>query len=487
MDNSLYNIDIERGVLSSILYDGENFEKVAAILKPKDFYFPFHQAVFETMEILYRRDYPIDEVFIKEWLEKKGKFDDKAMLEIISTTPIVMIETYSKELKDKAIKRELFHFSNEIKQEVVENSENESAVEIVEEIQSKLFKIATESEDGDFKEIDKITALTLDYIKEQREKESFLTGLDTGFDDLNRITSGFGNGDLIIVAARPAMGKTSFALNIANNVLKQDKGVAIFSLEMPAEQLVLRMLSANVSIPLQNIRTGDLNDEQLSILSESLDFFSTRKLFIDDNSIQNIHSVRAKLRKLKSLNPDLSLVIIDYLQLMVGDNRERHIAIAEISRGLKMLARELKIPIIALSQLNRGVEARPDKRPLMSDLRESGAIEQDADIIMFVYRDDVYKLREAKQKIKEAQQKGTDIKDKVEIKEKPIEEAEIIIGKQRNGPTGTVLLQFNKQFTRFENRIAYNDFSGKMLGATNFDIDMGNEQQVEMATGMEDF
>ena len=184
---------------------------------------------------------------------------------------------------------------------------------------------------------------------------------------------------------------------------------------------------------------------------------STQMDFIDDNSIQNIHSVRAKLRKLKSLHPELSLVIIDYLQLMVGDSKERHIAVAEISRGLKMLARELRIPIIALSQLNRGLEARPDKRPMMSDLRESGAIEQDADIIMFVYRDDVYKLREAKQKIKEAQENGKQADIKIE--EKEIEEAEIIIGKQRNGPTGIVKLQFNKKFTRFEDMaVKMNEF-----------------------------
>jgi len=221
---------------------------------------------------------------------------------------------------------------------------------------------------------------------------------------------------------------------------------------MPAEQLMLRMLSSHSSIPLQDIRTGNVDDEQMSKLTESVDYFATRKLFVDDNSIQTIHSVRSKLRKLKSLHPEISLVIIDYLQLMAGDSKERHIAVAEISRGLKMLARELKVPILALSQLNRGLESRPDKRPMMSDLRESGAIEQDADIIMFVYRDDVYKIREAKQKIKEAEKEGKDISEDMMIQEKEIEEAEIIIGKQRNGPTGVIHLQFNKKFTRFEDR-----------------------------------
>ena len=450
MEINLYNLDIERGVLSAILFGGD-YEKVAAILKPKDFYLPFHQDVFEVMEILYKKEYPIDEAFIKEELEKKGKFDERAMLEIITTAPVEMIESYAKEIKDKALKRELLHFSNIVKQEVYEKVD-ERAIEIVEDIQSELFKIATESEDGDFKDMQLVAPLTMEYIKEQMKKDGLLTGLDTGFIDLNRKTSGFNEGDLIIIAARPAMGKTSFVLNIAANVLKNNKGVAIFSLEMPAEQLMLRMISAHSSIPLQDVRTGNLNDEQISLLSETIDYFSTRKLFIDDNSIQNIHSVRAKLRKLKTLHPELSLVIIDYLQLMVGDSKERHIAVAEISRGLKMLARELKIPIIALSQLNRGLESRPDKRPMMSDLRESGAIEQDADIIMFVYRDDVYKIREAKQKIKEAQNEGKQAD--IVIEEKDIEDAEIIIGKQRNGPTGVVHLQFNKKFTRFEDKVA---------------------------------
>jgi replicative DNA helicase len=445
----LYNLDIERGILAAIIFDGANFESVAAILKPKDFYLPFHQDMFEAMESLYKKDYPIDEVMLKEELSKKNKFDEALMLEVITTAPIEMIETYAKEIKDKSLKRELLHFSNVVKQEVLENSD-ERAIDVVEDIQGKLFKIATESEDGDFKDMGFVTNLTIDYIKKQVQKDGFLTGIDTGFSDLNRMTSGFGEGDLVIIAARPAMGKTSFVLNIAANVLKNDKGVAIFSLEMPSEQLMLRMISSHSSIPLQSIRIGNLNDEEMSKITESVDYFATRKLFIDDNSMQTIHSVRSKIRKLKATHPEISLVVIDYLQLMVGDSKERHIAVAEISRGLKMLARELKIPILALSQLNRGLESRPDKRPMMSDLRESGAIEQDADIIMFVYRDDVYKLREAKQKIKEAEQKGEKVD--ISITEKNVEDAEIIIGKQRNGPTGVVHLQFNKKFTRFEDK-----------------------------------
>ena len=244
---------------------------------------------------------------------------------------------------------------------------------------------------------------------------------------------------------------TAFALNIALNVIKQDKGVAIFSLEMPAEQLMLRMLSAESKIPLQDMRRGNLSDEEWSKLSEVADMLAEKPLFVDDEGNINIHTIRAKLRKLKLQNPNLSLAIIDYLQLISSDQKERHLAIAEISRSLKLLARELQIPIIALSQLNRALESRPNKRPLLSDLRESGAIEQDADIIMFIYRDDVYKMMEAKKKQKEALEKGQKVE--IDYQEKEIEDAEIIIGKQRNGPTGTIEMLFHKKYTKFEDKV----------------------------------
>jgi replicative DNA helicase len=237
------------------------------------------------------------------------------------------------------------------------------------------------------------------------------------------------------------MGKTALALNIGLNVLKQDKGVAIFSLEMPAEQLMLRMLSAAGKIPLQDIRRGNLSEEDWSKLSQISDEMSRKPLFVDDEGNINIHTIRAKLRKLKAQNPELSLAIIDYLQLINSDQRERHLAIAEISRSLKLLARELQIPIIALSQLNRALESRPNKRPMLSDLRESGAIEQDADIIMFIYRDDIYKIAKAKD--------SKDMDTVRQLESKHIEDAEIIIGKQRNGPIGTIKLFFDKKTTRF--------------------------------------
>lgn len=447
---NLYNLDIERGILSAILLDGKVYEDVASILKPKDFYLPFHQDVFETMENLYKRDLPIDEIFLKDELTKKNKFDEELFFEILGTAPIEAVEAYARELKDLATKRELIHLSNEIKKMVLE--EDKKAVEEVEAIQSKLFNIATSNLSGDFKNSSTIISDTLEFIKKQAAKKNkIVTGLDTGFSELNRMTSGFGEGDLIILAARPSMGKTALALNIGLNVLKQNKGVAIFSLEMPAEQLMLRMLSAAGRIPLQDIRRGNLSEEDWSKLSQISDEMSRKPLFVDDEGNINIHTIRAKLRKLKAQNPELSLAIIDYLQLINSDQRERHLAIAEISRSLKLLARELQIPIIALSQLNRALESRPNKRPMLSDLRESGAIEQDADIIMFIYRDDVYKAMEAKQKQKEAMEKGKSVE--VDFQEKEVEDAEIIIGKQRNGPTGTVEMLFHKKYTLFTDKV----------------------------------
>ncbi len=783
----LYNLDIERGILSAIFFDGKIYEDVAAILKPHDFYLPFHQNIFSAMEELSAKDYPIDEIFLRDHLIKQKKFDEEMFLEILGSAPIEAVEAYAREIKDLSVKRELIHLSNEIKKTVLE--EDKKAIEEVEEIQSKLFNIATSNLAGDFKESSAIINDTLEYIKTQISKQNkIVTGLDTGFVELNRLTSGFGEGDLIILAARPSMGKclgkgtkvlmfdgslkkvedvkvgdllmgddstprkvlsitkgvekmywirqnkgidyrvneshilslkksgnkgkykhdnilnisvkeyltkndkfksnykgykvavefeekeveidpyflgiwlgddknddiriantdeevikylqsyadslelmlkeyiyndktpiysiidkigegkslqaklrklgvlnnkhipknylknsskhrlellaglidsdgyydksngeyeitvkeeqlakdikflcdtlgfrtsliekwvnynneerkyyrvsffgdvnkipvkierkkakewsrnrdwqltgikvefdkvdeyygfeidgnrlflledctvthnTALALNLALNVLKRNKGVAVFSLEMPAEQLMLRMLSAAGKIPLQDLRRGNLDDNEWSKLTAVADELSAKPLFVDDEGNVNIHTIRAKLRKLKIQNPDLSLAIVDYLQLINSDLKERHLAIAEISRNLKLLARELQIPIIALSQLNRSLESRPNKRPMLSDLRESGAIEQDADIIMFIYRDDVYKAMEAKQKQKEALEKGKAVE--INFQEKEVEEAEIIIGKQRNGPTGTVEMLFHKKYTLFTDKVS---------------------------------
>ncbi|WP_456380940.1 replicative DNA helicase [Hydrogenimonas sp.] len=788
MEEHLYNLNIERAVLSTVIFDPQQYEEIAAQLKPEDFYHPFHQYLFEAMEELFRSDQPIDEEFLKEKLIHRNRFDEAAFLDILSANPLSNTHAYIKEIKAKAQKRALVTLATEIKKLTIED--DLPAEDVMDAVEAKLYAITSEASTQDFRESREMALSTLEHIRKMKERgNSMLIGVDTGFKELNRMTSGFGEGDLVIVAARPAMGKclgkgtrvlmydgslkkvedvkvgdllmgddstprrvlsiargretmywirqnrgidyrvneshilslrrsrnegghkhgevlnisvkeylkksdkfksnykgykvavefpekdipvdpyflgiwlgdgrsrdvriatedrevveyletyaaklglqlslyaaegkcpmygitngrhvdprshslqgrlrslglleekripksyiantrqirlellaglidsdgyyddryhvmeitqksrtfaediklladtlgfrtslvakkatirdrefetevyrvrivgdldeiptkiprkrarprkavrdvthtgirverdrvddyygfvldgnhlflledmtvthnTALTLNMALKALENGDGVAFFSLEMPAEQLVLRMLSAKTSIALQDLRVGNLTDEEWTRLSEAVDWLSGRKLFVDDEGTLNIHQVRAKLRKLKSHHPEIRIAMIDYLQLMSsGSNRDRHQEVSEISRGLKMLARELEIPIVALSQLNRSLEARADKRPMLSDLRESGAIEQDADIILFVYRDDVYRIREEKEKEMKARAEGKEYKSTFHEKEE--EDAEIIIGKQRNGPTGIVELKFQKRFTRF--------------------------------------
>ena len=787
--DSVYSINIERAVLSSILFNPEELEDVLGVLKPKDFYFPAHKKIFEVMVKLHNDAMPIDEEFIRRRLDSKD-VDDSILLEILSANPITNTLAYVREIKDGSIKRELATLATTIKKVAIE--EEMSANEALDTIQGELYKISTDSATSELKDMQVITHDTLSYIEKMKKMgNKHLIGETTGFDALDRKTTGFNEGDLIIIAARPAMGKclgrgtkvvmfngtlknvedvkpgdklmgndskprnvlsitsgteqmywvrqnkgvdyrvneshilslrrsrtegphknadvlninvkeflekspkfknnykgykvsvefkenkmminpyflglwlgdgasakvsiytqdkeviiflneyakqldlevreyialnkcpeysitnkkqvdgktafslqkllrdenlldnkhipnnylinseknrlellaglidsdghydikangyeitqkdenlatqikylcdslgfrtslikkkasikkinfetevyrvrffgdidkipvkierkkakpwtcnrtwnqtgikiekdmvdeyfgfeidgnklflledmtvthnTALVLNMALKNVERGKGVIFFSLEMPAEQLMLRMLAAKTSIPLQNLRKGDLDDQQWSNLSGAFDDLNTKKLFVDDGGSININQLRARVRKIAQNEANnISLVIIDYLQLMQGTgNKDRHQEVSDISRGLKMLAREMKIPIIALSQLNRGVESRPDKRPMLSDLRESGAIEQDADIIRFVYRDDVYKERDEARKEKEAKDKGEEYKSS--FVNKPIEEAEVIIGKQRNGPIGTVKLDFQKALTRF--------------------------------------
>lgn len=449
MEAHLYNLNIERAVLNSIIYDPEGvYEEVAAQLQPSDFYHPFHQNLFAVIEELHLEGEPIDVEFIKEKLEAKKQFDEAMFLEVLAANPISNTAAYVKEIKEKAIKRALVHLTTEIKKVTIE--QDLPVEDVIDQVQSKLYHITSETSTQEFKDARQAMQETLEHLQMMKARgNSILTGLDTGFHELNLKTAGFNPGDLIIIAARPSMGKTAFSLNLAQAVLDQGKGVAIFSLEMPAQQLMQRMLSAKGSIPLQRLRVGNLSDLEWSEVARLADEYANKKLFIDDNGSINVHQLRAKLRKLKSQHPEVELAIIDYLQLMTGSGtKDRHLEISEISRSLKLLARELQIPIIALSQLNRSLESRPDKRPMLSDLRESGAIEQDADVILFVYRDDVYKLKELKQKQKEAAEKGIKL-DMPEFQEKKVEEAEIIIGKQRNGPTGVVRLFFHKDYVKF--------------------------------------
>lgn len=474
MEETLYNINIERSVLNSIIFEPSQFEEVEAKLQLDDFYLPAHQEIYTAMLELHRESQPIDEEFIKKRLNVKKRFDEGVMLDILSSNPISNTIAYVQEIKDKAVKRKLLTLTTEIKRVTVE--EDLPSLEVIDIVEKKLYEITQSNENIDFKDAPSVTFDTMEYIKEMKARgNSVLVGVDTGFAELNKMTTGFGKGDLIIIAARPAMGKTSFALNIVLNQMQLGNGVAFFSLEMPAEQLMLRLLSAHTSIFLQKLRVGDLNDEEWSRLNSSLEMMNNSKLFVDDGAGVTINQLRSKLRKLKSQHPEIQMAVIDYLQIMQTAGRDRQAEVSEISRGLKMLARELEMPIIALSQLNRGVESRNDKRPMLSDIRESGAIEQDADIIMFVYRDDVYLYKEEKEREKAAKAEGKEFT--ATYIEKEEEEAEIIIGKQRNGPTGHVKLLFQKKLTRFVDAPAFGgvEISYENVQTTEATMDIGNE------------
>ncbi|MDQ1264061.1 MAG: replicative helicase [Campylobacterota bacterium] len=447
MQENLYNLAFERSVLSSIIFEPSQFDELGTILKKDDFYLPAHQDIFSAMTALMQKEQPLDEEFIKKELQRVKKFDEAVLLEILSANPISNTKAYIDEIKDKSLKRHLLTLTTEIKRVTVE--EELPSSDVIDIVERKLYEITQSNQTSDFKDSSKMTFDTMSYIKEMKARgNSVLVGVDTGFSELNKMTTGFGKGDLVIVAARPAMGKTSFILNTVNNLIMQGKGVAFFSLEMPAEQLMLRLLSIQTSIPLQKLRVGDMNDEQWSSLYGAIDKMNSAKLFVDDTGSININQLRSKLRKLKNQHSEIEIAVIDYLQIMQGiGNQDRHLQVSDISRGLKMLARELNIPIVALSQLNRGLESRNDKRPMLSDIRESGSIEQDADIILFVYRDDVYLYKEEKEREKAAKAEGKEFSSTYIEKEE--EDAEIIIGKQRNGPTGHVKLIFQKKLTRF--------------------------------------
>jgi replicative DNA helicase len=446
-NESLYNLVYERSVLSSILFDPKIFDELNNFLLAEDFYLPAHQNIYKVYLTLYIQDLPIDEEFVKSELISKNIFDEAVMLEILSANPIHNLTAYIARIKDHSNKRKLLSLGLQIKINILE--EGNTSDDVAELIEKKMLELSSSSSTLDFKEAGTVISDTKKYIADMRSKgNTILVGVDTGFHELNKMTTGFGQGDFVIIAARPAMGKTSVALNMILNLLEKGEGCAFFSLEMPAEQLILRLVSAKTSIPLQRLRVGDLTQEENIRANDAMDMIAGSKLFVDDGGSINIHQLRSKLRRLKTKHPEIGVAVIDYLQIMSGTgNRERHLEVSEISRGLKMLARELSIPIIALSQLNRSLESRADKRPMLSDIRESGSIEQDADIILFVYRNDVYLYKEEKEREKAAIAAGKDFIPRYVEKEE--EEAEIIIGKQRNGPTGHVKLLFQKKFTRF--------------------------------------
>ena len=444
--HNLYDLDMERAVLSSVIFSEDNLAEISDTIEPNDFYLKAHADIYAAMIKCMNSDEPIQTGFIKKRLG--DKFDEEIFAEVLGTNSILDIKKFANELKEKSIKRSLVKIAHQIPNKL---HEDRPSRDLVDELSPSFYGLVEGNSAGIVKDSAQIINDVIAHLELQKTiEDKDIVGIDTGFRHLNEMTKGFKKGDLIIIAARPGMGKTTICLNFMSHILQRGNGVVFFSLEMPAEQIMLRMLSAKTSISLQNIMTAKLDDEEWSRLSDACDDMANRKFFVYDSGYVNIHQVRTQMRKLKTTHPEISLCVIDYIGLMMATSNfaDRHLQIAEISRGLKLLARELDMPIIALSQLNRGLEARNDKRPMLSDLRESGAIEQDADMILFVYRDEVYREQAEKEAEKKAKAEGKEYVAKF-VPNKLEEEAEIIVGKNRNGPVGSVDIIFQKEFTRF--------------------------------------
>ncbi len=432
-----HSIEAEQAVIGGLMLDNQTWDKVADRVTEEDFYRQDHRLIFRAISSLADKNSPFDVVTLSEWLEPRGDLEEAGGLSYLGTlakdTPSAAnIRAYSDIVRERAILRRLIGVSSEIADSAFNPSGRESR-EILDDAERKVFQIAEQGMRGEqgFRSLKNLVKGAVEYIDVMHERQDGIVGVPSGYDDLDNMTSGLQAGDLIIVAGRPSMGKTSFAMNIAEYAaMRGDGAVAVFSMEMPGEQLALRMLSSMGRINQQRLRTGKLKDEDWPRLTSAVELLANQPLFVDDTGGLTPTELRARSRRLVREHKKLSLIVIDYLQLMQvpGSKENRATEISEISRSLKGLAKELKVPVIALSQLNRSLEQRPNKRPVMSDLRESGAIEQDADLIMFIYRDEVYN--------EETADKGV---------------AEIIIGKQRNGPIGTVRLTFLGQYTRFEN------------------------------------
>ena len=429
-----HNREAEQSVIGAIFLDPQSLITASEILLADDFYHNAHKQIFETMLRLSDQGKAIDVVTVTEELSAKKEIEDVGglsyLLELANAVPTAAnVAHYAKIVEEKALLRRLIRVATKI---VEDGYTREDEVEaLLGEAEKKMMEVANRKNAGDFKHVKDVLVETFDNIEQLQSQKGDVTGIPTGFRDLDNITAGFQRNDLIIVAARPSVGKTAFALNVAQSVAVQAReNVAIFSLEMGAEQLVMRMLCAEGNIDAQVLRTGALTTEDWGKLTMAMGSLSNSGIFIDDTPGVRINEIRAKCRRLAQEN-GLGMILIDYLQLIQGSGKpgeNRQQEVSEISRSLKGLARELKVPVIALSQLSRGVEQRQDKRPMMSDLRESGSIEQDADIVAFLYRDDYYD--------KESESKNM---------------IEIIIAKQRNGPTGTVTLAFKKEFNKFIN------------------------------------
>jgi replicative DNA helicase len=434
-----HSTEAESSVLGGLLLDNGAWDRVGDLLTETDFYRFEHRMVFGAIGALVNGGKPADVITVFEHLQSQGKADEIGGLSYLNALAQYVpsagnIRRYAEIVRERAILRKLVSASDEIATNAF-NPRGRPVAAILDEAEQKIFNIGEEgarTKQG-FQAMESLVVKLLDRVQEMADNPNDVTGVPTGFYGLDRMTAGFQAGDLIVLAARPSMGKTALAINIAEHVaLNEGLPVAVFSMEMGAAQLAVRIVGSIGRIDQGHLRTGKLTDDEWPRLTEAIEKLRTISLHIDESAGLTSSELRANARRLSRQCGKLGLIVVDYLQLMSGstnDGENRATELGEISRGLKMLAKELQCPVIALSQLNRSVETRPDKRPMMSDLRESGAIEQDADIIMFIYRDEYY--------TKEA------------CKEPGV--AEIIIAKQRNGPTGTVKLAFLKPITKFEN------------------------------------
>jgi len=431
--------ELEKAVLGGLMLETEKYDAVSLLIQFSDFEGQDHQSIFQSMGELVYANKPLDPLTVSDRLDNKNLLTRAGgknyLIELASSSPSAAnLDAYAEMIRQKSISRKLMKINSEISQLIV-NPQGKDAAALLDEAETKIFSLNDEASRtaSSIQKLDVLIPQSIDKLNQIANSGSSLLGSSTGYKDLDSKLQGLQNGDLIIIAARPSMGKTALSMNIVENFLLNKEiegGVLAFSLEMPAESLTTRLLASNAKIDQQKVRSASMNQNDLKRFMESSSRLKDLPLYIDDSSMLSPMELRARARRIHRQEPNgLSLIVVDYLQLMQlpASVENRVNQISEISRSLKMLAKELNVPVVALSQLNRAVEQRPNKRPIMSDLRDSGAIEQDADVILFIYRDEVYN---------EDSEEGN--------------KAEIIIGKQRNGPIGKVNLTFLKEFTRFE-------------------------------------
>jgi len=429
-----HSLEAEQTVLGALLMDGSAVERTLNVIRAEDFYYEANSEIFDAIKTVHQFDIPVDIITVTNELKKRSKLEQTGGIEYLAglTENIVStksISAYLDIIKEKSTLRKIISISNELIEKGYK--ENDDVQNLIDLAESRIFSLSQNRSSNDFSKVKDVLITVFNQLEERAKVKGSVTGIDTGYRDLNRMTAGLQRSDMIVLASRPAMGKTSLALNLAMNAAKTGSSVALFSLEMSKEQYIQRLISLESLVEISKFRTGALEDDDWLSLANVMNSISSANIFIDDTASISLFDLISKCRRLK-IDKGLDLIIIDYVQLMSygAKSESRQQEISNISRGLKQLAREINCPVLALSQLSRSVEQRPDKRPLLSDLRESGAIEQDADIVMMLYRDEYYYKEES-------EKKGI---------------AEVILAKHRNGPVGTVELVFIDRFTKFSDK-----------------------------------